>query len=337
MTVTGYTFDKAIVPANRDSILYDKFNFGRSSVIKGRENSLELTSSGLNVTVATGFAIVQGRLIEVSSPEIVAVPANTTGYIVVTIDLSQNNTTTGTPGNSDYDFNLKQGRVEFVKTLISEDTNEGHPVFNLQLAAVTSQTSSVSINKNYNVYNNYVLAEDGVVFGNDVNNYGSAIVGDRWYRNKAGSLKVATLDKGLEVVHTDDSNRLMPISASELKLPTDTNGWVDFTIEGSFQHYADGQNLRYKSKNGLVNIVGAVRPTKNLTNNGLPEYVIATLPNVHRPPQMVTTVVQGSYNTIGLATVWPDGTISVARLRNGANGVDFQKDSWLTMNITFLL
>ena len=64
MAVTGFTFDKAIVPANRDSILYDKFNFGRSSVVKGRYNDMELTSNGLNVTVDTGYAIIQGRLIE---------------------------------------------------------------------------------------------------------------------------------------------------------------------------------------------------------------------------------------------------------------------------------
>lgn len=181
MTVTGYTFDKAMVPANRDSILFDKFNFGRSSVIKGRYNSMELTSNGLNVTVDTGYAIVQGRLIEISSPEIVAIPANTTGYIAITLDLSQENETTGTPGQPDYTFKLNQGKVGFVKSLVSEDTNAGRPIFTLQLAQITTNGTDVTITKNWNVYNNYVLAPDGVIFGDDVSNYDSALIGNKWY------------------------------------------------------------------------------------------------------------------------------------------------------------
>lgn len=181
MAVTGFTFDKAIVPANRDSILYDKFNFGRSSVVKGRYNDMELTSNGLNVTVDTGYAIVQGRLIEISSPEIIPVPANTTGYIAITIDLSQENQTTGTPGQPDYTFQLNQGKVGFVKTLVSEDTNDGRPIFTLQLARVSSNGADVTITKNWDVYNNYVMAPDGIVFGDNVTNYGSALIGNKWY------------------------------------------------------------------------------------------------------------------------------------------------------------
>lgn len=212
MTITGYTFDKGVVPANRDSILYDKFNFGQSSIIKGRGDDLGISSSGLNVTVGTGFVIVQGRLIEVIDPEVVAIPANSTGYIVITLDLSQQNTTSGTPGQTDYTFTLHQARIEFVRELINDDTNDGKPIFNLQLAAVTSQTSSVTITRNYNVYNNYVLAPDGIVLGNDVNNYGSTFLGNKWY---SGGITPADLI-------------IQPASGKKAKVQNESGGNADF-------------------------------------------------------------------------------------------------------------
>lgn len=218
MAVTGFTFDKAIVPANRDSILYDKFNFGRSSVVKGRYNDMELTSNGLNVTVDTGYAIVQGRLIEISSPEIIPVPANTTGYIAITLDLSQENKTTGTPGQPDYTFQLNQGKVGFVKTLVSEDTNDGRPIFTFKLAQVSSNGTDVTITKNWDVYNNYVLAPDGVIFGDNVNDYGSTMNGNTWHSggSSGGDLEIEPESGSKVVVKEHETNVPAPIDAGSI-------------------------------------------------------------------------------------------------------------------------
>lgn len=205
MTLTGYTFDKAPVAANRESIMNDKFNFGISTVIPQRRNSMALHTSGLKVTVDTGFAIIQGRLVEISSPETINIPTNSKGFVVITLDLSKNNPTTGTPYQSDYSFTLAQARVEFVTTLVKADTNEDNPIFTFQLASVSSNASNATITINESAYKDLVVSNDGVLIGDDESKFKSKIIGNTWSAGNDGTGELVISPKtGKQVIIKED-------------------------------------------------------------------------------------------------------------------------------------
>lgn len=92
-------------------------------------SGLTATATGLNVYVASGKALVQGRLIENTQQMQLTAQANKTGYICITIDLTQNNTSTGTPGTSNYAPVNNQLRLELVEVLNQQDLNSGGLIY----------------------------------------------------------------------------------------------------------------------------------------------------------------------------------------------------------------
>lgn len=217
MTIKGYTFDKAPVPANRDSIVLDKFNFGQSTVIPQRRNGMALHTSGLKVTVDTGFAIIQGRLVEISAPETINIPTNSKGYVVITLDLSKNNPTTGTPFQYDYTFTLAQARVEFVTTLVNADTNEDNPIYTFQLASVSSNASSASVTINESAYKDLVVSNDGVLIGDDESKFKSKIIGNIWSAGGDGTGELVISPKANKqvIIKEDTTGNPAGISAGQ--------------------------------------------------------------------------------------------------------------------------
>jgi hypothetical protein len=152
LAITGYTFDRAKVTSQSDASLYGLLFNNKNRILPNRGNNLNVTTIGLTCQVNTGQALIYGRLIEITSTENIAVPANTTGYICITIDLSQKNTSTGTPGQSDYSFVLGQLKTEFVTTLVQQDLFNGGSIYNFNLGKVSSTSSEVSYNKNFHAY-----------------------------------------------------------------------------------------------------------------------------------------------------------------------------------------
>ncbi len=145
--ITGYTFDRAKVTASQDSALYDFLNFGENTVMSGMGNDMAVTVNGLTCTIAPGKAVVCGRLIEVSSAQNVQIPANNTGYLCLTIDLSQTNTSSGTPGQTDYTVVINQVRSEFVTSLTQNDLFNGGLIYNFPLGQVTSTSTTATFTK----------------------------------------------------------------------------------------------------------------------------------------------------------------------------------------------
>lgn len=181
MAFTGYNFDRAKTPASADGSLYDYLSLQRNGVIGNRGNNLAVTTTGLVCTIDTGQALIQGRLVEVTSPENVTIPANSTGYLCITVDLSQVNTSTGTPGKVDYTVVIGQLRIEFLETLTKQDLFNGGAIYNFNLGSVVSTDSTVTYTKNWDVYTPSIILPDGAIFGNGVVDYGSAMVDNRWY------------------------------------------------------------------------------------------------------------------------------------------------------------
>ena len=144
MTLQGYQFDKAKVTPESDAQLYSYLaQSSDNKVISG----MTATATGLNVYVASGKALVQGRLVENGQQMQLTAQANMSGYVVVTIDLTQSNTATGTPGTSDYEPVNNQLRFELVGQLNRQDLNNGGLIYTFPLYSYTTTGTSVVLTK----------------------------------------------------------------------------------------------------------------------------------------------------------------------------------------------
>ena len=145
MTVTGPTFDRMRVTPKDDALFYNMMMQGINRCIRGYKKNLNLVVSGLNVNIDTGAAIIYGRMVEVTELHRLTVPANTSGYIVLTIDLTQENTSTGTPGNSDYLPINNQVSAQVVDKLVQQNLMNDGLIYMYPLASYKSTGTSVSI------------------------------------------------------------------------------------------------------------------------------------------------------------------------------------------------
>ena len=144
MTLQGYQFDKAKVTPEADAQLYSYLAQGSDNkVISG----FTATVTGLNVYVASGKALAQGRLVEVTQQHQLTAQANKTGYICITIDLTQNNTSTGTPGTSGYSPVNNQLRLELVDVLNQQGLNSGGLIYTFPLYSYVSTGATVTLTK----------------------------------------------------------------------------------------------------------------------------------------------------------------------------------------------
>ena len=144
MTLQGYQFDKAKVTPEADAQLYSYLAQGSDNkVISG----MTATATVLNVYVASGKALAQGRLVEVTQQHQLTARANKTGYICITIDLTQNNTSTGTPGTSGYSPVNNQLRLELVDVLNQQGLNSGGLIYTFPLYSYVSTGATVTLTK----------------------------------------------------------------------------------------------------------------------------------------------------------------------------------------------
>ncbi|QIW51743.1 hypothetical protein [Pseudolactococcus raffinolactis] len=156
MALQGYQFDKAKVTPEADAALYSYLaQSSDNKVISG----LTVTATGLNVYVASGKALVQGRLVEVTQQHQLTAQANKSGYICITVDLTQDNTSTGTPGTSNYLPVNNQLRIELVEVLNQQDLNSGGGlIYTFPLYSYVSTGTSVSLTKTDRGFDNATIA-----------------------------------------------------------------------------------------------------------------------------------------------------------------------------------
>ena len=148
MTITGSTFDRMRVTPVDDSRIY----YGlakRNFIIKNiYGDGFAQTVNGLEVTLAPGAAVIEGRFVESTEPVTLAVPANSKGHLVITIDLSKENTSTGTPGQPDYSPVNNQVSMRVVTSLTRQDLTNGGLVYDFPIVSFISTGSSVSLYAN---------------------------------------------------------------------------------------------------------------------------------------------------------------------------------------------
>lgn len=144
MTIEGTTFDLMRVTPADDALLYDGLAGNKNRVIQ-YGSKFAMTTSGLNVYVDTGAAVIEGRLIRVTAQERIAIPANSSGYLVLTIDLTQVNSFVGTPGSTNYVPTNNQVRLETVSSLVQQDLHSNGKLYTFALAQYSSTASAVTL------------------------------------------------------------------------------------------------------------------------------------------------------------------------------------------------
>lgn len=241
MTLQGYQFDKSKVTPEADSQLYSYLaQSSDNKVISG----LTVTATGFNVYVASGKALVQGRLIENTQQMQLSAQANKTGYVCITIDLTQNNTSTGTPGTSDYVPINNQLRLELVDTLNQQNLNSGGLIYTFPLYSYVSTGATLTLTKLYTRYSSF-----------------------SGKTAKSGNLKVSWEREGrivsVKVDYTTDSNSSVSIPRTLTDLPISAQETHRFsilqanTVNPNFAHILmneTGQITAYKpgSASGLT-------------------------------------------------------------------------------------
>lgn len=161
--ITGYTFDRMRITPDKDALVYKSLAGGQYNyIINNYKNNMWITAQNLTVTVDTGAAIIKGRMVEILEPMTMTVPANWTGFLVITIDLTKTNTSTGTPGNADYLPVNNQVYLQLVNNLVMQDINNGGQIYQFALCGIKSTGSAVALSRADENRHQIVPYENGV-------------------------------------------------------------------------------------------------------------------------------------------------------------------------------
>ncbi len=139
MTIYCVTSDRHTPTAMTDAQLYDQLYNHRSGVIADIESGMAVTVSGQTVTVNRGVAILQGRFVHISEPETITIPSDAVSgsHVVIQINLTVQNESTGTPGTADYFPIDRQTSVQVVNSLVQDNLNNEGSLFMLPLGTIT--------------------------------------------------------------------------------------------------------------------------------------------------------------------------------------------------------
>lgn len=128
-------------------------------------------ASGMNVQIPAGGYVIRGRHIRVTDPVLVPIPANWSGYVVLTIDLTKSNDSSGNPVYDNYSVTNNQVYFRTILTtdLRAEDINAGGQVWDDVMCYVTSNATSITT-VNYQDTNIYKAPNPGDIHRISVQN-----------------------------------------------------------------------------------------------------------------------------------------------------------------------
>lgn len=142
MTILGVQFDKMRVTPAYDAVSYESiFGTDAGKIWGGVERF-----SGLNVTIPISGYIIHGRHIRIISDEVVTVPTNSSGSIVITVDLTKSNDSNGNPVYDNYSVTNNQVYARAIATsnIRHEDTNFGGKVYDLEICQYVSNATKIT-------------------------------------------------------------------------------------------------------------------------------------------------------------------------------------------------
>lgn len=144
MAITMYQSDRNMVSPANDASLYSAITNGQSLILP-RGNKFNITTNGLTVTVGTGQAIIQGRLVEILTPETLTLPANSSGNICIVVDLTKTNDVSGVVGTPTYSVKVNQVYLAAVTgSLTQDDLHNGGFIHEMSIATFTTTTTTAN-------------------------------------------------------------------------------------------------------------------------------------------------------------------------------------------------
>ena len=115
-----------------DAALYDLLAGSIDFVISGVGNQLEITSSGLTITLKTGQCLIKGRhVVETLGNTTLLLPANSSGFIVISYDITK--------------ANGYEAELMYVSSLVSEDLNNNGQRRDFPLYSFVSTSAVITL------------------------------------------------------------------------------------------------------------------------------------------------------------------------------------------------
>ena len=197
----------------------------------------------------------------------------------------------------------------------------------------------------------------GNMVSQSIGNGGSRVVaswvigntgGGQPHNNMQPSMAMVFIIKAYEITPADvnvvdslsgDSTTDAPsVHAVNQKLQELTGGddsWKDITLNSEFVVYEGGVAPRCRKKNGLVEIVGQISPSANLSGSGT-AVIIGTLPSGYAPNSTRYFVCQGSNANKWLFTIYASGSFGFSRYGT-TEFVEVTTENWLPFNVVYTI
>ncbi|QHJ76598.1 MAG: hypothetical protein [Bacteriophage sp.] len=227
MAITMYQSDRNTVSPANDASLYTAITNGQS-VILPRGNKFNITVNGLVATIGTGQAIIQGRLIEITQPERLTLPANSSGYIAIVVDLTKTNDVSGDIGTPSYSVKVNQVYLAAVTgTLTQDDLNNGGFVNEMAIAKFTTTTTTATATVQQNLMFDTGWQNISLARGNRF------VAGDSFAQFRLLNNVVHIRIKGLDVSPSTNGNQigtLTPLFSPDVALYESGHTWASSGI-----------------------------------------------------------------------------------------------------------
>lgn len=125
------------------------------------------------------------------------------------------------------------------------------------------------------------------------------------------------------------------LARSGTALSLSDSGWLDLPLESGWVAYNAAQTPKYRKVGGVVQVVGAVKPTANKAVE-VSIVAVGTLPVGFRPSYRTLTLNPASGSNRVTVSAEPSGTVAVSRYGTGSGFVTVATSHWVPITITFL-
>ena len=134
---------------------------------------------------------------------------------------------------------------------------------------------------------------------------------------------------------TTDAPSVHAVNQKLQELTGGDDSWKDITLNSEFVVYEGGVAPRCRKKNGLVEIVGQISPSANLSGSGT-AVIIGTLPSGYAPNSTRYFVCQGSNANKWLFTIYASGSFGFSRYGT-TEFVEVTTENWLPFNVVYTI
>lgn len=144
-TLTGYQFDKMRVTPEADGLVYNQLLGNRDRVIDGYASEFSIQNNGNGtISVLPGAILIQGRLVVNKEIATLTPPSVAKSWLCITINLSVDNTYTGSMTDGNYVGINNQVSFTFNTSgsFTKESINDGGTTYQCAIARVNRDSSS---------------------------------------------------------------------------------------------------------------------------------------------------------------------------------------------------